>query len=271
MFRDLKKNILIFIGRLYRFYLKHKLFRFAIWFFIFCWAVTPLGGKHYFHLILRVVIVLLYRSHFIFPMRKRKVVNTVIGPPGSGKTSLAAFWALKARYTCSEAVYTNADIIGTYDFDWERDYGTYLQENCTIILDESGLDLDNRQFAMNFTDIVDKKTGEIKHNGRQKLLTLKYHRHLGQDLVVLSQWTDQDVKIRNLSQNFFVCRKTGLPWLLCVKLYDTDIDVDPMSGDFRFVRKKKHTYFIFSPVIWFDFSTLHVPFDLPEKEWDIVE
>lgn len=269
--KKIKKKILIYIGRVYRFYLAHTWFRILVWFFPLNSTFNELNGKHYLKFAIKMFLILMYRSHFVFPMRKRKVVNTVIGPPGSGKTSLAAFWALKAKYRCSEKVYANADIIGTYEFDWERDYGTYLQEDCTIILDESGLDLDNRQFAMNFADVYDKKTGELLHNGRQKLLTLKYHRHLGQDLVILSQWTDQDVKIRNLSQNFFVCKKTGFPWLLCVKLYDTDIDVDPMSGDFRFVRKKKHTYFIFSPVIWFDFSTTNVPFEQPTKEWKIVE
>lgn len=269
--KKINKRLIYFWGMLYRKYLSYKWVRILVWFIVFYWALNPLNSKSYIKLALRLILIFLYRSHFIFPVKKSYVVNTVIGPPGSGKTSLACFWALKSRYQNKDSVYANADIIGTYDFDWERDYGTYLQEDCTIILDESGLDLDNRQFAMNFADVVDKKTGEVIHNGKQKLLCLKYHRHLRQSLVVLSQWTDQDVKIRNLSQNFYVMRKTGLPWLLCCKIYDTDICVDPNTGDFRFERKKKHTYFIFSPVIWFDFSTHAVPFSLPQKEWDIVK
>lgn len=265
--RSFKKKILLFIGRVYRLYLSHKLFRIAVWGFLWLWAVW---GTSILKSILKIALLLVYRHFCIFPVRKSYVVNTVIGPPGSGKTSLAAFWALKSRYANNDTVYANADIVGTRDFDWERDYATYKQEDCTIILDESGLDLDNRQFALNFTDVFDKKTGALVHNGKAKLLSIKYHRHLKQTLLVLSQWTDQDIKIRNLSQNFYVMRKTGLPWLLCCKLYDTDIDVDPMSGDFRFTRKKLHTYFIFSPVIWFDFSTHSVPFDLPEKQWDVV-
>lgn len=264
--RNIKKNILIFIGKWYRYYLSHKWFRFVTWAVIWLWALTT---KSLLLGIVKIVLILIYRHFCIFPLRNSYVVNTVIGPPGSGKTSLAAFVSLKARYTLKDTdVYTNADIIGTKVFDWEADYGTYDMQDCLIVLDESGLDLDNRNFAFNFMDVTDKKTGQLIHNGRSKLLTLKYHRHLHQTLWVLSQWTDQDIKLRNLSQNFYVCRKTGLPWLLCVKLYDTDIDVDPMTGDFRFLRKKKHTYFIFSPVIWFDFSTLSVPFDLPEKEWE---
>lgn len=269
--KKIKGKLIFYWGKFYRYYLQYKWVRLLIWFIIFVWAFSPFNGKHYLRFAFRLLLIIFYRSHFIFPVRKSYVVSTVIGPPGSGKTSLAAFWALKSRYANNDTVYSNADIIGTYAFDWERDYGTYSQEECTIILDESGLDLDNRAYAMNFADVYDKKTGELIHNGKQKLLSLKYHRHLHQSLVVLSQWTDQDVKIRNLSQNFYVMRKTGLPWLLCCKLYDTDICVDQMTGDFRFERKKKHTYFIFSPVIWYDFSTLSVPFDLPHKEFEIVK
>lgn len=265
--KKLNKQFLIFISKWYRFYLLHKWFRVLTWALVWIWA---LATKSLLLGIIKIAFIFLYRHFFIFPVRNSFVVNTVIGPPGSGKTSLAAFVSLKARLTLKDcAVYTNADILDTRVFDWEADYGTYDMQNCLIVLDESGLDLDNRNFAFNFADVVDKKTGKLLHNGRSKLLSLKYHRHLHQTLWVLSQWTDQDVKLRNLSQNFYVCKKTGFPWLLCVKLYDTDIDVDPLSGDFRFIRKKKHTYFIFSPVIWFDFSTLAVPFDLPSKEWSI--
>lgn len=263
--KNLRKKLIICIGSWYRYYLSHRWFSMLTWAIVFFWV---LSSSSLIWFIVKFLLVLVYRHFFIFPVRKSYVVNTVLGPPGSGKTSLAAFIALKSRLSCKDTVYTNCDIIGTRAFDWERDYGSYKMEDCTIILDEVGLDLDNRSFAMNFADVYDKK-GNLIHNGKSKLQSLKYHRHIRQTIYNLSQWTDQDIKLRNLSQNFYVMRKTGLPWLLCVKLYDTDIDVDPMSGDFRFLRKKMHTYFIFSPVIWFDFSTHSVPFDLPEKEWDV--
>lgn len=264
-----KTFILRSISKLYRFYLSHKTFRFFVWFLFVFWVFSAFNSLLRF--LIRVILFLLYRHFFIFPVNHSKVINTVIGPPGSGKTSLAAFIALKSSFIPGIDVYANCDIKGTYAFNYENDYGTYSMQNAICILDESGLDIDNRSFTFNFVDQYDKKTGKLIHNGKSKLLSWKYHRHLGQTWWVLSQWTDQDAKIRNLSQNFYVCKKTGLPWLLCVKLYDTDIDVDPMSGDFRFIRKKLHTYFIFSPVIWFNFSTDQVPFDLPEKEWAIVD
>lgn len=262
--RSFKKFLLLKYCKLYRAYLKYKWVRFITWFFVYYWMLNPLNGKHYFHLILRIILVLFYRHFFIFPMYKRKVVNTVLGPPGSGKTSFAAFWALKCKYM-HEPVYCNVPIVDTIDFSWEDDFGHYVIENATIIIDEAGLELDNRNFALNFADVVDKKTGKLIHNGKQKLETAKLHRHYGLDILLLSQWTDQDLKLRNLSQNYWVMRKTGFPWLLHAKLYDTDIDVDQMTGDFRMIRIKKHSYFIFSPVIWFDFITDEHPV-LPEKD-----
>lgn len=268
--KKLKRVILIKIGQLYRLYLKYKIIRIIVWFLVFCWVVAPLNSKSWLKLILRVILFLVYRHFFIFPMAKRKVVNTVIGPPGSGKTSFAAFWALRSKYM-NEPVYCNVPIRDTYDFSWEDDFGYYAIENATIIIDEAGLELDNRNFAMNFTDVVDKKTGKLVHNGKQKLETAKLHRHYGLDILLLSQWTDQDLKLRNLSQNYWVMRKTGFPWLLHAKLYDTEIDVDQMTGDFRMVRIKKHSYFIFSPVIWFDFITDEHP-ELPVKDnWRLRE
>ena len=264
MFRSIKRFLLIKYCKFYRAYLKYKIIRFIVWFFVYLWVILPLGEKRYLILILRIILLLIYKHFFIFPIRKRKVVNTVIGPPGSGKTSFAAFWALKSKYM-HEPVYCNVPIVDTYDFSWEDDFGYYAIENATIIIDEAGLELDNRNFALNFTDVVDKKTGRLIHNGKAKLETAKLHRHYGLDILLLSQWTDQDLKLRNLSQNYWVMRKTGFPWLLHAKLYDTDIDVDQMTGDFRMVRIKKHSYFIFSPVIWFDFITDEHP-ELPEKD-----
>lgn len=271
--RQIIKNLLIAYNHVYRFYLSKKWFRMIVWFLVYYWMLNPLNGKHYFILILRIAAVLFYRHFFIFPIEKRKVVNTVLGPPGSGKTSLMAFIALKSRYYLHEKVYSNVPIKDTLKFNWERDWGSWLIEDATIIFDEAGLELDNRDFARNFTDVIDKKTGEILHNGKSKLRTAKLHRHYGLDLFFCTQGTsgDFDLKLRALTQNFWVMRKTGFPWLLQCRLYDSDIDVDPMSGDFRLVRIKKHTYFIFSPVIWFDFATDDAP-ELPVKDkWDMYE
>lgn len=265
--RNLMKKFLLSWGKVYRYYLAHKWFRFLVWALVYFWV---LASKSVLWLIVKFILVLLYRHYFIFPVRHGKVVNTVLGPPGSGKTSLMAFISLKARYL-DVPVYSNAPIKDTVKFDWEDDFGTYSITDSVIIVDEAGLELDNRDFAKTFADIVDKKTGKLIHNGKSKLVTAKLHRHYGLTLYFCTQGTsgDYDLKLRSLTQNFWLCKKTGLPWLLHVVLYDTDVNVDPLTAEFRTERIKKHRYFIFSPVIWFDFATDDAPV-LPDKpEWSV--
>lgn len=269
--KDIKRKMIILWGKMYRLYLSKWYVRAIVWFIVFWWTVSPFNGRHYLKFIIRLVLVILYRHFFIFPFgNNKKVVNTVLGPPGSGKTSLMAFISLKARMQ-KERVFSNVPIANTIKFSWEDDFGTYLIENAVVIFDEAGLELDNRDFTSNFKDIYDKK-GNLIHNGKNKLIVAKTHRHFGLQMFFCTQGTtgDFDLKLRSLTQNFFLCKKTGFPWLIKVQLYDTDVNVDPMTADFRTERIKKHTYFIFTPVIWFDFVTDDT-IDLPPKEWSLYQ
>lgn len=268
--KDIKKRLILLWGYVYRLYLKYKLVRVLVWFLVWVWALKPFDNGKILATLFRVVLVLFYRHFFIFPVgQNRKVVNTVLGPPGAGKTSLMAFVALKSRLS-GEKVYSNVPIKDTIKFSWEDDFGTYRMENAIVIFDEAGLELDNRDFTTNFKDVYDKK-GNLIHNGKNKLIVAKTHRHFGLQMFFCTQGTtgDFDLKLRSLTQNFFLLKKTGFPWLIKIQLFDTTVNVDPLTADFRTERIKKHTYFIFSPVIWFDFVTDDT-IDLPEKEcWDI--
>lgn len=211
------------------------------------------------------LIFFVWRFFFRFPYKKRKVVNTVMGPPGSGKTTFCAFlnkWAS----AIGEPVYSNVPLKGSYKFSWDKDFGWYEINDATILIDEAALEdgLNSRDFKSNFSDVVDKKSGQLLFNGKAKLQTAKLHRHYGLDMWVFSQADDSDIKIRELSQNYYILRKTGFPWLLKIRLYDTDIDLDPMTQDFRKIRIKKRTYFLFSPVVWLSFDTEDAP-KLPPK------
>lgn len=52
--------------------------------------------KDWLRFFIVLLIFIIWRFFFVFPYKKRKVVNTVMGPPGSGKTTFCAFinkWA----------------------------------------------------------------------------------------------------------------------------------------------------------------------------------
>lgn len=103
------------------------------------------------------------------------------GLPRSGKSTYAAKLAKKAL-TAGRAVYSNFPIRGTYQIT-KDDIGRYLMEDCLIIIDEAGVDFDNRKMKM--TD--------------EQVYFFKNHGHYQADIAFFSQSTDVDIKIRKLA------------------------------------------------------------------------
>lgn len=110
-----------------------------------------------------------------------------VGLRGAGKSNLASalaqYWIKKGK-----KVYSNFPIKGTYEYDIS-DLGTYLIENCVLILDEAGIDMSNRK-------ILEKSMKGIKENNRK---FWKLTRHYGIDNIYLfSQAFDYDITLRRL-------------------------------------------------------------------------
>lgn len=254
---DFMFKIIKFLNVFYDKYLHSKLLRFAIKSILFLWCIISFISGNILKGIIKFIVIYIWFTKFTFPWKKKKVCNIVMGPPGSGKSTFAAFISKWASVN-NESVYSNLALKNTYEFKWSRDFGTYLIENATIIIDEAALEagLNNREFKKNFSE-----------KNFRRLETVKLHRHYGLDMWYFSQWDDVDLKIRELAQNYYIMKKTPFSWLLKVKLYKTDIDVDPMTQDFRKIRVHKKTYFLFSPVVWLAFDTEEVPFSLEHKEF----
>lgn len=122
------------------------------------------------------------------------MLNIYCGVPGCGKSSLAALYAKKALAK-GITVWSNVPISGCYQYTPE-DLGTYEICNGLLILDEAGLDFNNRNFKK-FTDAQN--------------YFFKYHRHYGVRVLVFSQsWEDMDLKIRLLAHNIYVVRSSPL-------------------------------------------------------------
>lgn len=79
-------------------------------------------------------------------------------------------------------MYSNFPIRGTFQIT-KDDIGKYLMEDCLIIIDEAGVDFDNRKMKM--TD--------------EQVYFFKNHGHYQADIAFFSQSTDVDIKIRKLA------------------------------------------------------------------------
>lgn len=254
------KIFIKYITWFYQLYLRSKLLRFVCAFSMFFPIISNLATKHYLKFLLYLIIFIIWRKWFIFPYKRRNVVNMVMGAPGAGKTSFLCYLTLRANFLNCD-VYSNVAIKDTYKFSWSEDFGNYLIEDGVLMIDEAALEdgMNNREFTTNFS----RKNGTFR-----KLECLKLHRHFRNEIWLFSQADDTDLKIRELAQSFWICKKL-FNWLIHVKLYTTDVDLDPMTQDFRRIRVKKHDYFIFTPVCWLFFDTEEVPFQLALKDFEL--
>lgn len=244
------------IDKWYQFYITHKGLRKLTVFIFFLWWFGAFTCGHIIKGLLRLLLFIVWRKFFCFDVKRLNVCSMVMGPPGAGKTSFLCWLTL--RYNALNAdILSNVAIHKTYQFGWERDFGNFLIDDKVILVDEAALEkgLNNREYATNFS----------KSNFR-KLECLKLHRHFRNEIFLFSQADDADLKVRELCQNFYLVKKI-FPFLIMVKKFVTDVDVDPMTQDFRRIRKLRWNKFLFTPVCWLHFDTEEVPFSLEQKQF----
>lgn len=155
-------------------------------------------------------------------MVKYKNLDTVtmfVGLPGSGKTTFAASLV---RYCNKHNIdtYSNVPIFGAKAYNWRSDFGNFDMSNSLIVLDEAGLDLDNRAWEKNFD--------------KNKVSYLKLLRHTHNKLVVFSQtWNDCDIKIRSMVGKLYIVRPSIFPFTSVAIPIFRRIDVDEDTHEFK--------------------------------------
>lgn len=225
---------------------------------------------------------------FLYPMRpmSRKtshVLNVYFGVPGSGKTTFAAWltkqcmreslvvkaihrWpnnpVLKWLVTTfpfrrATPVWSNVPITGAYMLDPQKDIGHYMILGGKIIIDEAGIEYNNRNF---------------KAFPPEAIYFYKYHRHYQTSVDIFSQsYEDMDVTLRRLAQNFYVVKKSLIPCCVTCRLIRRKVGVDDQTHQIADLYSMGlpllDTRRIFCPVLWKMFNSYSRK-ELPSKDWE---
>lgn len=229
-----------------------------------------------------VCIVVLFIKSFMCPKHPH-VLNVYFGVPGSGKTTFAAHltkWSLHENVIiriCRKYdnwltrlilnsgylkrridVYSNVPITGAYQLNAKDDIGKYMIQDAKIIIDEAGIEYNNREF---------------KTFPKDAIYFYKYHRHYQTSVDVFSQsFDDMDVTLRRLAQNFYVVRKSLVPFCVVARRIRRKVGVDEQTKQIADLYSMGlpllDTKRIFSPPLWKLFNSYSRK-ELPRKDWPI--
>lgn len=176
----------------------------------------------------------------------------VFAPPGTGKTTLAAK-IVKESLEAGRKVYSNVPILGAIKFDL-KDLGRYKLKNCTLIIDEAGTNLNNRNWQKNLTD--------------EQVQVLNEHRHNDIDIYLFSQaYGNVDNKFRDLTTRLLMLKKSKwIPFRIrAISIYKT---MDLINGQIveYFEWDKSNSFGFFNVKLWAYFNSYYVDKDLPEMD-----
>lgn len=228
-----------------------------------------------------VVFFIIYR--WLCPPKKRHVLNVYFGIPGAGKTTLAAYftkqsmkqswvitlcekypgkvsaWILRSKFFRRKTlVYSNVPITGAYQLDPQHDIGKYMIVGSKVIIDEAGIEYNNRNF---------------KAFPPEAVYWYKYHRHYECSVEVFSQsHEDMDITLRRLAQNYYVVKKSLIPFCVVFRRIYRKVGIDEHTHqivDMYYFRPLGiGSKWIFSPPLWKLFNSYSRK-ELPHKDWEL--
>lgn len=185
--------------------------------------------------------------------KKGNTFDIYFGVPGSGKTTFAAYLA-KKRLKKNKKVYSNVAIKGTLEV-CKQDIGNFLINDGLLLIDEAGVDYNNRKFKT-FTD--------------EEVYFFKYHRHYKVDVAIFSQgYNDMDLKLRTLATKLYIVKKSIFPGFICRKLITKKLGIDKQTKQIidEYSFAIFGTKWIYCPKLWKMFNSYSYK-ELPLKEFN---
>lgn len=227
------------------------------------------------------LIVCILLARWLFPPKTPHVLDVYFGVPGSGKTTFAAWltkqslkqsraitWAQKhpCKFSVwllgtkllkrSVPVYSNVPITGAYQLEPQTDIGVHMITDAKVIIDEAGIEYNNRNY---------------KSFPKESIYWYKYHRHYECSVDVFSQsYEDMDITLKRLAQNYYVVKKSLLPYFVVCKRIRRKVGIDDTThqiiDQYYFGLPVLDTRWIFTPPLWRLFNSFSRK-ELPKKSW----
>lgn len=194
-------------------------------------------------------------------MKIPKGMTLFIGAPGSGKTTLCAYFTKqfkKDKKNKNRSIFCNVPILGTKQLDCATDMGKYLIEDGCVLVDEGGIEFNNRQYKTLDKDVIK---------------FAKLYRHYGiTNFLFFSQGLDIDITFVRLCDRICIVRKSYIPFFIFIREVKKYIGIDDISGQLvdKYEFKKFGFHWVFMPTLWKMFDTYETPY-LPSKtfsEWN---
>lgn len=180
-----------------------------------------------------------------------------IGAPGSGKTTLAAYFCQRyMKRNKDKNCFSNVPIIGAKRLDCNADLGKVLVEDGMIVVDEGGIEYNNRAYKL-----LPKTTIQFA----------KLYRHFGiKHFLFFSQGMDIDITFVRLCDRICIVRKSLLPYFIFIREVRKKVGIDDMTKQLidQYEYKPLGFHWVFMPSVWKMFDTYETPF-LPSKDWKV--
>lgn len=157
-------------------------------------------------------------------MLKFGTVNYIFGSPGSGKTTVLAKLAVYYnKHGFKGRIYANFPCKGTILIK-DEDIGYYNFYNSILLLDELGITYNNREAF--------SKRGLMQDPLRLRYWKLIRHylEHengpKGRCFLASQSWDDVDKKLRDLSTNYYLIKKSIFRFLTVIKSIYKKVEID---------------------------------------------
>lgn len=180
-----------------------------------------------------------------------------IGAPGSGKTTLAAYFCRRfMRRNPDKNCFSNVPILGAKRLDCNLDLGKYLVEDGLVVIDEGGITYNNRAY---------------KSLPKETIQFAKLYRHYGiRHFLFFSQGMDIDITFVRLCDRVCVVRRSIFPFFVFIREVKKVVGVDDVTKQLvdQYQYKPLGFHWVFMPLAWRYFDTYETPY-LPSKTFPV--